>query len=170
MTSDTSQAACRTGNCSCSKPSVLSCLSSRCEVILAALFLWAAFNKLRPPNGPVLFSDSIHAFKLGLPDVLIKLSVGVVPWVEVLAATLLFLGIWKRGAAIVLSALLVVFLILIIQALARGLAVECGCFGKLSPFCPPIVGPCNIIQNTILLAMGLVIIAAPNRPCRCQTS
>lgn len=157
-------------SCSCSKSSALAVISSRCEVILAGLFLWAAFNKLRPPNGPVLFSDSIHAFKLGLPDVLVKLSVGVVPWVETIAAVLLFLGIWKRGAAIVLSALLVVFLVLIVQALARGLAVECGCFGKLSPFCPPVVGPCNIIQNAVLLGMGLIIIAAPAKSCRCKAA
>ena len=157
-------------NCACARPSAMVTLGSRCEVALGALFLWAAFNKLRPPNGPVLFSDSIHAFKLGMPDTLVKLSVGVVPWVEVISAVLLLLGIWRRGAAIVLSSLLVVFLVLIVQALARGLAVECGCFGKLSPFCPPVVGTCNIIQNSILLAMGLLIAFGPRGRGCCKPS
>lgn len=134
---------------------------TRCEVVLAALFLWAAFNKLRPPNGPDLFSDSIKAFKLNLPDWLTRFSVGTVPWVELLAGIALILGFWSRAAATVFALLLVVFLVLIIQALARGLNVECGCFGKLSPFCPPTIGTCNIIQNSILLLIALIIALTP---------
>lgn len=139
----------------------LGVLVTRCEVALAALFLWAAFNKLRHPNGPELFSDSVKAFKLNLPDFAVRATVGVVPWVEVIAGLLLLLGVWARAAATVLSALLVVFIVLIVQALARNLEVECGCFGKLSPFCPAKVGMCNIVQNGIMLAAGLLIAATP---------
>jgi len=135
-------------------------LVSRCETLLGAIFLWASVNKLRPPNGPDLFAESIHAFKIDLPDVLTKLGIGVIPWVELISSVALLLGICTRGAALVLSALLVLFIALISQALLRHLNVECGCFGKLSPFCPPVVGPCNLVQNGILLAMGLCIILA----------
>lgn len=137
------------------------------QALLAGLFLFAAFNKLAGANGPQLFSGSIQAFfKLkdgssAAPDWFVKLSTGVVPWVEVVAALLLLCGIWARAAATVLSLLLITFIVLIIQAIARDLDLHCGCFGKLSPFCPEKVGVCNIIQNTIMLAMALLIACTP---------
>lgn len=137
------------------------------QALLAGLFLFAAFNKLAGANGPQLFSASIQAFfKLkdgssAAPDWFVKLSTGVVPWVEVIAALLLLCGIWARAAAVVLSLLLITFIALIAQAIARDLDLHCGCFGKLSPFCPERVGYCNIIQNTIMLAMALLIACTP---------
>lgn len=142
--------------------SFLGVIVTRCEVALAVLFLWAAYNKLFiSASAPQLFSASVEAFKLNLPDPLVRLSTSVVPWVEVVAGVMLLLGIWSRGAALVLSLLLMVFIALIVQALARGLNVECGCFGKLSPFCSGPLGACNIIQNLVMLAAGLIIAATP---------
>lgn len=135
----------------------LGILVTRCEVALAALFLWAAFNKLQPPNGPQLFSDSIHAFKIGMPETFFRLATSVTPWIEVVAGLCLLFGLWSRAAATVLAGLLVVFIGLIASVLIRGLNAECGCFGKLSPFCPEKITSCNIIQNVILLAMALAI-------------
>lgn len=136
---------------------------TRCEVGLAALFLWAAYNKLFiSANAPQVFSASVEGFKLGLPEVGVRLATSVTPWVEVIAGVLLLLGVWSRAAAWVLAALLVAFIGLIGSALLRGLDLHCGCFGKLSPFCDPNqIGPCNIYQNLILLAMALVIAVTP---------
>lgn len=141
--------------------SPLGILVTRSEVALAGMFLWAAFNKLRPPNGPQLFSDSIHAFKLGLPEILFRAATSVTPWIEVLSGLCLLLGIWSRAAATVLSSLLLLFIALLASVLARGLPVECGCFGKMSPFCPEKVSTCNIYQNLVLLALGLLIALTP---------
>jgi hypothetical protein len=52
----------------------------------------------------------------------------VMPWVELLAGVALILGVWKREAAIVAGLLLLVFLVAIGVNLARGHAVDCGCF------------------------------------------
>src|SRR5207249_4362814 len=113
---------------------------------LGFMFLFAAYNKLYGANATQLFSASVQAFKTGMPDWAVRLTTGVTPWVEVIAGVLLLLGVWTRAAATVLSGLLIVFIILIVQAIGRGLDLECGCFGKLSPFCPPRVGLCNLIQ------------------------
>ncbi len=50
------------------------------------------------------------------------------PWVELLAGLALILGFWRREAAIVMGLLILVFLAAIGFNLARGHAVDCGCF------------------------------------------
>lgn len=146
----------------------LGVLVTRCEVVLAGLFLYAAYQKLfNGVNAPKLFSSSVQAFKVlpsaqsGFGDIATRLATSVTPWVEVVAGILLLLGVWARAAASVFALLLVAFIVLIGQALIRGLDVECGCFGDLSPFCKAKVGMCNIVQNSIMLAGALIIALTP---------
>ncbi len=147
--------------------SPLGILITNGQALLAGLFLFAAFNKLAGANGPQLFAGSVQAFfkrhdgSNAAPDWFVKLSTGIVPWTEVVAGLLLLCGVWARAAAAVLSFLLITFIVLIVQAIARDLDLHCGCFGKLSPFCPDKVGYCNIIQNSIMLAMSLLITLTP---------
>ncbi len=140
-------------------------VSSRLEVVLGALFLWAAYNKLK---NPALFAPSVRAFDIVpgfLPEsashFLVRFTVGAVPWVEVVCGVCLVLGLWSRAAAAALGALLVVFILLIVQALLRGLDVDCGCFGDLSPFCPKKVGACHIWQDVLMLAAAMFIALTP---------
>lgn len=132
------------------------------RVALGGLFLLAAYNKLFIVNGPQLFSASVQAFKVFDPksqEQLIQLATFVTPWIELVASVSLILGFWTRAAAGILGALLVGFIVLIASALLRDLNVSCGCFGKISPFCPEKIGACNIVQNSIMLLAALVIIA-----------
>lgn len=149
------------GGGACGKPCLLSILSLPLRLALGGLFLFAAYNKLFVENGPMLFAASLRAFKVIDPDTqpeIFQLVVFVTPWVEIVAGLALVLGLWTRAAAGVIGSLLLLFIGLIISVLYRKLDTECGCFGKLSPFCPAKVGYCNIIQNVILLAMaGLII-------------
>ena len=52
----------------------------------------------------------------------------MLPWVELLAGSLLILGVWKREAALVIALMLCIFLGAATSVLARGIDVEnCGC-------------------------------------------
>ena len=128
---------------------------------LGGLFLLAAYHKLWAPNGPQLFSASVQAFKLHLPDALTRLATFGTPWVETVASIGLVLGIWTRAAATVLALLLGVFIILIVSVLLRHLDVECGCFGKFSPFCHGNIGLCHIVQDCVMLAAAVAIALTP---------
>jgi uncharacterized membrane protein YphA (DoxX/SURF4 family) len=137
---------------------------------LGGLFLLAAYHKLfASPNSAQLFSDSVkafHPFDFGfIPPAarsqLILAATFISPWTEIVAGLALILGLWTRAAAAALGALLVLFIFLIARAMFIGLELECGCFGKLSPFCPKKIGPCNIIQNSIMLAAALAIMLTP---------
>ena len=147
--------------------SPLWCLQWALRIALGVLFLFAAWNKLHPPlslgamDGPTAFAASVQAFKLGLPDWATRFSISVTPWVEVITGLALIFGLWRRGAALVMAGLLLVFIGLIVSVLVRDMSVECGCFGKLSPFCPKRVGMCNIIQNSVMFAGAAYLTIAP---------
>jgi uncharacterized membrane protein YphA (DoxX/SURF4 family) len=53
----------------------------------------------------------------------------VLPWLEIGAGVLLIIGIAVRYVAIFGSTLMIAFVIAISQAWARGLSIDCGCFG-----------------------------------------
>ena len=52
------------------------------------------------------------------------------PILEVAVGVLLVLGLFTRGSAVVSGVLMVVFIAGIASAWARGLSIDCGCFGK----------------------------------------
>jgi protein-disulfide isomerase len=71
-----------------------------------------------------------------LPEWFAKATGYGLPYLEIAAGVLLVLGVATRLMAAALGVLLVGFLIGIIQASARGLQIECGCFGgggKVAP-------------------------------------
>jgi uncharacterized membrane protein YphA (DoxX/SURF4 family) len=126
------------------------------RLALAGVFGLAAWVKLA---GPQEFAFAVKGFDL-LPDHLAVLATFAIPWTEALCAALLLAGLWSRASALVLTCLLAAFIAGIGSVLARGMSVECGCFGKLSPFCSGPLGWCNIVQNTVLLGLSLVVLAA----------
>lgn len=76
---------------------------------------------------PPAFAHMIYNYRL-LPGPAINALALVMPWLEMVVGVALILGVWKREAAIVAGILLLVFLVAIGVNLARGHAVDCGCF------------------------------------------
>jgi hypothetical protein len=63
----------------------------------------------------------------------------------------LVLGIWKRASAVVIAALMVVFLAAIGSALVHGYDIRCGCFGTVDA---RKVGVTALAEDFVLLAMA----------------
>jgi protein-disulfide isomerase/uncharacterized membrane protein YphA (DoxX/SURF4 family) len=100
-------------------------LGTGARLLLAVVWTWAAVAKMGDPAASV---RAVRAYEL-LPEWLAK-GVGYgLPFLEIGLAILLIAGLATRLAAVLSSALLVVFLVGIISAAARGLQIECGCFG-----------------------------------------
>ena len=72
---------------------------------------------------------SVRAYDL-LPVGLANLLGAVLPSFEIGLALLIILGIWSKRVAIIGTVLMVIFVIAISQAWARGLPINCGCFGN----------------------------------------
>jgi len=92
--------------------------------LLGTLFTWAAVSKL--PN-PQEFYGSIAAYELPLPDLILRLTAEMLPWLELFCGLLLISRLWYRPALLWSLILSAVFLVATGQAWARGLHISCGC-------------------------------------------
>jgi hypothetical protein len=99
-------------------------LSVRVQIALGVVFVLSAIPKIADPPA---FAHLIYNYRL-LPGGLINAMALVMPWVELFVGAALILGVWKREAATVVGILLLVFMVAIGVNLARGHAVDCGCF------------------------------------------
>ncbi len=98
-------------------------------IALGGAFVYAGALKLGAPQS---LADAIDGY--GLPvGPLTNPAALVLPPLEILAGLALAVRRWRGPALLVLGALCVVFLAALLQAAARGLVVDCGCFGSEAP-------------------------------------
>ncbi len=99
-------------------------LTVRVQIALGIFFVAAALPKLVDPPS---FAHMIYNYRL-VPGSFVNVMALVMPWLELLAGLALILGIWTRASAGLVGALLLVFVAAISVNLARGNAIDCGCF------------------------------------------
>lgn len=99
-------------------------LTIRVQLALGALFVAAAVPKIIDPPS---FAHMIYNYRI-LPGGVINISSLVMPWAELLCGLALILGVWRKAALSIIGTMLVVFIIAISINLARGNAIDCGCF------------------------------------------
>jgi uncharacterized membrane protein YphA (DoxX/SURF4 family) len=120
------------------------------RLFLGILFVYASIDKIRYP-GP--FSDTVLNYHV-LPYVLVNLFALWLPFVEFVCGAFLLLGIWSKAASGLILAMMVVFLVAIVQGVARGIDTHCGCFtqgGKGDP-----ISVWTILRDTSFLAVAAV--------------
>ena len=96
------------------------------RILLGGVFAYAAWLKLREPWA--LFAISIDSYQV-LPAWAVELVARGLPWFELLLGVLLIAGVWRRISTATTTLLLALFFSLMIRALAKGLDIDCGCFG-----------------------------------------
>ncbi len=96
------------------------------RVLLGAVFVYAAYSKLRHPWG--LFALSIDSYRL-LPEWAVIAVARGLPWLEMAIGALLISGFFLRTAATAASVMLVGFIGVMLRAYFRGLGIDCSCFG-----------------------------------------
>jgi len=98
------------------------------RIVLAAVFIRAAVPKL---IDPFAFTGNIFAYRVISPS-LSAVGAVTIPAIEMLAAIALLTGVFWRGAAVTLGGMLIFFIVMIFQAILRGIDIHCGCFGEAS--------------------------------------
>ena len=121
------------------------------RIIVGFVFIFAAISKVSEPEE---FARAISNYKL-LPIFSINILAIVLPWIELCAGILLVFGISVKENSAILSGLLLVFIIAIAISLARGLNIDCGCFGTTGG---TKVGIQKLLENFGLLLLGLILI------------
>lgn len=99
------------------------------RLVLGAVFVAAGALKLPDPAGSV---RAVRAYQL-FPEALVPALGYGLPVLEVAVGLLLVLGVAVRLGAVVSAVLLLLFMVGVGSAWARGLTIDCGCFGGGGP-------------------------------------
>jgi len=89
--------------------------------------VWVVAGLLKLPD-PAESVRAVRAYQL-LPESAVPLVGHGLPVLEILVGSCLLLGILTRPAAAVSTVMLAAFVVGISSAWARGLQIDCGCFG-----------------------------------------
>lgn len=95
------------------------------RLVLGATLLIAGGLKVGNPLGS---ARAVQAYDL-LPFEMARYLGYALPWLEIVIGVLLVLGLFTRISAVLGTLLMVAFVVGIAQAWARGLTIDCGCFG-----------------------------------------
>ncbi|HVI18022.1 MAG TPA: MauE/DoxX family redox-associated membrane protein [Gaiellales bacterium] len=126
------------------------------RVTAAGIWLFAGVTKLADLDG---FRAQVDAYQV-LPHALVSPFSYGLPLVEVAIGAYLLVGAMVRPTAILACVLMVIFLVAEAQAWARGLSIDCGCFGTTVQ---TQVGAATILRD---IALGVPSALMAWRPAR----
>ncbi|WP_299954328.1 MauE/DoxX family redox-associated membrane protein [uncultured Modestobacter sp.] len=124
------------------------------RLLLGVVFIVAGALKLPDPAAA---ERAVRAYRL-LPEALVSPVAFGLPVLEIAVGLALLAGVFVRTAAIASAVLMVVFLVGVGSAWARGLQIDCGCFGGGGEVAAEDTGyPGEIARDTALLLVALAL-------------
>jgi hypothetical protein len=116
------------------------------RLALAAIFLWAAYAKLRDPW--MIFAIEIDAMHI-VPTALSEPVARTLPWLEAAIGVLLAIGLFTRYVSSVATLLLLGFFCTLLYLYLKGFQGDCGCFGPGEH-----LGPKVLARDATLVALS----------------
>jgi uncharacterized membrane protein YphA (DoxX/SURF4 family) len=138
-------------------PPVGCCINGILRLLVGGAFVFAGVLKIADP---AKFALDVSNYRL-VPHEMINLVAILIPWIEITAGSFVLAGIWLRAAALVITSLTVMFFAVIVSALARGLNIECGCFGTMGG---KHIGLVNLAIDSTLFFLA-ALLARRSRDC-----
>jgi len=131
------------------------------RLILGITFIYASIHKIADP---LAFSDNISNFHI-TPISIDNLIALILPWIELFIGIGLMTGVFLEGSATITIGY-GFFIILLVQALIRGVDTHCGCF-KSTPAPGVEDFQFALIKQTILdfflLGMAIIVKLKPTK-------
>ena len=131
------------------------------RLILGGVLFVAGAVKVSDPYGS---ATSVRAYQM-LPVDLANLLGFTLPFIEIVIGAFLIAGVWVRVMASAGAMLMVAFIIAIGQAWARGISLDCGCFGKGGLLdteeLPTLSYTLEILRDIALAAIGIYLYRFP---------
>ena len=131
---------------------VLDVVGTVARLGLAAVWLTSGVLKAIDPDQTYI---AVRAYDV-LPPIGVEVVAGVLPWFEIALGLLVLLGVGLRTVGVMSILLLLVFITGVSQAWARGLLIDCGCFGGGGAVAP---GQTAYVQE-LLRDTGFIVLAA----------
>lgn len=113
---------------------------------------------------PTVSARAVQAYQI-LPFDVARYLGYALPMVEIVTGVLLLVGLFTRVAAVVGGVLMLAFIVGISSAWARGLSIDCGCFGgggAVAPGQARYLG--ELLRDIALLASAGWLVARPASP------
>lgn len=101
-------------------------LSLPVRLYLGYVFIFACLHKIAHPG---MFAVDVATYDI-LPISLINLMALILPWLELFAGIMLVTGVRVRAAALLIAAMMVMFIVALALALHAGIDMSCGCFAS----------------------------------------
>lgn len=133
-------------------PRGLDAVGLAARLLLGGVMLVAGALKVAKPE---VSARAVQAYQLLPFDLAAYIGYGL-PILELVLGALLIAGLFTRTAAAVSGVLLVAFIVGIASAWARGLSIDCGCFGEGGTIAP---SETRYLEE-ILRDVGLLLCAA----------
>lgn len=96
------------------------------RLVIGGVFIYAGVTKI---FDPAAFAEAIQGYRLTTYRLAYFMAL-YLPFLEILCGALLIAKRTSLPAATIATALMAVFTLALITAWARGLDIDCGCFGK----------------------------------------
>jgi putative oxidoreductase len=131
---------------------------------LGIVLLYGGVSKIRHPYD---FLSAVYAYQILAPTTGLILA-SLLPWLEVITGGCLICGVMLPGASLISTALGVLLTIATASALARGLEINCGCFG---PATSSTISPAIVSRSAgflIASASLFLLLKAARRPLATQ--
>jgi len=132
------------------------------RLVLGVVWVVAGALKLGDPAENV---RAVRAYDL-LPESLVQVVGHALPVVEIVVGLCLLLGLLTRWAALVSGLLLLGFVVGISAAWARGMSIECGCFGGGGGRAAGASDkyPWELARDVVLLLLSAYLVVRPRTP------
>ena len=133
-------------------------LATAARAVVGGVFVVAGALKIPDPAAAV---RAVRAYQL-LPESLVAPVAFGLPVIEIAVGLALLLGVLVRAAAIASAVLLIVFLVGVGSAWARGLQIDCGCFGNGGQVAAGETAyPSEVLRDLALLVAALALAWRP---------
>ena len=123
------------------------------RLVIGMVFLVAGIGKAADPSS---FAHEILNYHI-IPFPLINFFAMILPWVEILCGIFLIAGVRIKANAAISALFMLIFIIAIGSAMARGLNINCGCFAGHTV----LVGWPKIMEDLGLLLLSLCLYYYP---------
>jgi uncharacterized membrane protein YphA (DoxX/SURF4 family) len=120
------------------------------------LLILASLDKIAKP---LLFAQAVENYRVIGESLSYWIAIWI-PWLELLTGILLISGLWLESAVWINGLLMGLFLILVGQAYARGLDIDCGCFRMEEA---SKIGLIKLLQNIAFALFGILLIFLQSR-------
>lgn len=104
---------------------VLSWVTTAARLVLGAVLIVSGALKI---TAPAISVQAVRAYEL-LPEPLVQIVGYGLPVIEIIIGALLVVGLFTRTVAVISGLVMAAFVIGVASAWARGLRIDCGCFG-----------------------------------------